>query len=165
MYCVIQYHTDGNLVVFSVLGKEVADTLSSLSKRITKPDGYKIIIITKPSTAPMVTLDSSVEATIKEVMAKRYDQNSSYLDLSNFRKDTDFLSKELYISLERPNILSSVTRMIQENIPELMILNLSDNRIKSLEKLSTISSTCQNLKAVNISKNMVRYLNTTASVV
>lgn len=103
----------------------------------------------------MVTLDESLVSTIKEVMAKRYDQNSRYLDLSNFRKDADFLSKELYISLERPNILSTVSSMIQENIPELMILNLSENRIKSLEKLSPIGSTCQNLKAVNISKNMV----------
>ena len=144
-------------MVFSVLGKEIADTLSSLSKRITKPDGYKITIFVKPSTPPSLNLDSSVEVIIKEVMAKRYDLNSRYLDLSNFRKDPNFLAKELYISLDRPNILSVVSRMIQENVPELVILNLGSNRIKFLDKLSPIASTCQNLKAVNLSQNMVRY--------
>lgn len=144
-------------MVFSVLGKEVADTLSSLSKRITKPDGFKIVLIVKPSTPPVVTLDSSIEATIKDVMAKRYNANSKFLDLSNFRKDPDFISRELYISLERPNILSVVSRMIQENVPDLAVLNLGDNRLKFLDKLSPISSICQNLKAVNLSKNMVSF--------
>lgn len=88
-------------------------------------------------------------------MAKRYDQASRRLDLSGFRKDADFLSKELYVSLERPNILSVVVKMIEENIPHLSILDLSDNRIKFLEKLSPLSSTCHDLKAVNLSKNTV----------
>lgn len=151
----LQYHTEGNYVVFSVLGKQIADTLSSLNKRITKPDGFKVVIIVKPSTPPTATLDQNTETTIKEVMAKRYDQNTRYLDLSHFRKDPEFLNKELWVSLERPNILSVVSKIIQENIPELTILNLCGNRLKFLEKLSPLSSACHELKAVNLSQNMV----------
>jgi hypothetical protein len=149
------YHTDGTSVIFHVIGDEVANTLRALSRRITKPDGFKIAINLKPCTAPQTQMDDSLMQLLREVMSKRYAVDLSYLDLSHFRKDDHFISKELFVSLDKPAVLKEVVNIIQQNIPNLTILNLAENRIKSLESLSPLTNSCPALKAVNLSKNMV----------
>lgn len=149
------YQTDGTSVIFYVVGNDVADSLRSLSRRITKPDGFKIAINAKPCTAPQSQIDDSLLQQLRDVMSKRFALDLNYLDLSGFRKDEFFVSKELYVPLDRPAILKEVVKIIELNIPNLTILNLAENRIKFLESLSPLKSHCPALKAVNLSKNMV----------
>ena len=149
------YHTEGTSVIFYVVGNELADTLRSMSRRITKPDGFKIVINVKPSTAPQSEIDDRLLQLIREVMSKRYAADLNYLDLSNFRKDETFTSQSLYVPLDRPAVLKEVVKVIQQNIPHLNILNFADNRIKFLESLSLLKTCCSSLRAVNLSNNSV----------
>ena len=112
-------------------------------------------IIVKPSTAPQTTLDESLSELIKLVMSRRFAADLGYLDLSNFRRDEAFLLKELYVALDRPVVVKEVVKVIIENIPNLKILNLADNRLKYLEPLSKMKGVCSLLKAINLSKNKV----------
>lgn len=149
------YHSEGTSVIFNVIGNEVADSLRSLSRRITKPDGFKITINAKPCTAPQSSIDDVLLQLLRDVMSKRFALDLNYLDLSNFRKDEHFVSREVYVPLDRPLILKEVVKIIQQNIPNLTILNLADNRIKFLESLSPLTTSCPALRAINFSKNMV----------
>lgn len=149
------YHTDGTSVIFHVIGNEVADSLRSLSRRITKPDGFKIVINAKPCTPPQSQIDETLIQLLRDGMSKRFTPELNYLDLSAFRKDEVFVSRELYVPLDRPAVLKEVVKIIQQNIPNLMILNLAENRIKFLESLSPLTSACPSLTAINLSKNSV----------
>jgi len=156
---VFNYHMEGTTAVFSIDGMTTADTLRALSKRITKPDGYKLTIIVKPSTPPSTSMDENVTELIKVVMSRRYISDLGYLDLSNFKKDDEFTSKELYVSLDRPVVVKEVVKVIVENIPGLQILNLAENKIRSLEPLSGLKGFCSQLKAINLSKNKIQNMN------
>lgn len=152
----INYHVEGTNTVFYVEGKDLAETLRSLSNRITKPDGFKVKIFVKPSTPPQTTLDEQLTTLMKDVMSKRYLPDTCYLDLSNFRKDEMFTSKELYVTLERKVFLEEAIKIIKENVPNLRILNLEGNRIKFLTPLASLKDSCTNIHAVNLSKNKIQ---------
>lgn len=154
----LNYHLEGNQVVFYVEGQEMADSLKSMSKRITKPDGYKITINVKPSAPPSSNIDAKTTELLKSVMGRRFSSELNHLDLSKFRKDEEFVKNELYISLDRLPVMQAVVKIIQDNIPTLAILDLSDNRIKFLKGLSTLKDICTNLRALNLSKNSITNL-------
>lgn len=152
------YHVEGNLVVFYIEGQDLAESLKSLNKRITKPDGHKIIINVKPSAPPSSNIDSTTTDLIKQVMSRRFSSDLNHLDLSKFRKDEEFVTRELYISLDRLSVMQAVVKIIQENIPSLAILDLSDNRIKFLKGLSTLKDVCPGIRALNLAKNNINNL-------
>lgn len=141
--------------MFNIEGQDTADTLKRLSRRITKADGYKIIINVKPSPPPPSNVDESTTQLIKEVMSRRFSADLNLLDLSKFRKDEEFVKKELYLSLDRLSVIQAVVKIIQENIPALAVLDVSDNRIRMLKSLSPLKDVCSSLRALNLSKNSV----------
>lgn len=146
---------NNDMIIFHVIGNETAETLRSLSKRITTSDGFKLTIIVKPCSSPQLPIDEMLLQLIRDAMSKRFATGLNYLDLSAFRKDEIFVSRELYVPLDRPAILKEVVKLIQQNIPNLSILNLADNRIKNLEPLELLKTSCPAIRAINLSKNMV----------
>lgn len=87
-------------------------------------------------------------------MSRRYSEQAKLLDLSNFRGDQAFQSKELFITLTRPNVATFAMKTITEHIIDLVILDLSSNNLEKLEHLSVLKA-CKNLKAINLAKNKV----------
>ena len=61
------------------------------------------------------------------------------------------------IALFRPNMMLAVLDIIVENVPELMALDLSDNKLYALDSLSVLSVKLTNLKVLHIGKNRVSY--------
>lgn len=149
------YKEEGTTVVFTIDGSGTADLLRGLSRRITKQDGSTMIINVKSSSPPQTAMDDELKELIKVVMSRRYATDLGYLDLSNFRKDETFTSKELYVSLDRIIVAREVVNVILQNIPNLRILNLAENRLKVLEPFSKMKGSCSQLKAINLSKNKV----------
>lgn len=141
--------------MFNIEGQDMADTLKRLSRRITKADGYKITINVKPSAPPASTVDETTEELIKQVMSRRFSADLNLLNLSNFRKDEEFVAKELYVALDRMPVIQAVVKIIRENIPTLAVLDLSDNKIKFLKGLSPLKEACTALRALNLSRNAV----------
>jgi nuclear RNA export factor len=149
------FKIEGTTVTFTIDGNETAESLRGLNRRITKPDGTTMVITVKASTPPVTTLDDELRELIKQVMSRRYAADLGYLDLSNFRKDETFTSKELYIPLDRVLFSREVVKVILENIPNLKILNLANNRLRTLEPFSAMKGSCSLIKAINLSKNKV----------
>jgi len=61
------------------------------------------------------------------------------------------------IALFRPNMMLAVLDIIVENVPELVALDLSDNKLYALDNLSVLSVKLPNLRVLHIGKNRVSY--------
>jgi hypothetical protein len=61
------------------------------------------------------------------------------------------------VALVKPNIMLAVLDIIVENVPELVALDLSDNKLYALDNLSVLSVKLPNLKVLYVGKNRVSY--------
>ncbi|KAI4877033.1 hypothetical protein NFI96_031991, partial [Prochilodus magdalenae] len=60
------------------------------------------------------------------------------------------------VALNRKNSMQAVIKIIKENIPELVCLNLSNNRLYKLDDLAEIVNKVRNLKILNLSFNELK---------
>ena len=128
-----------------------------MSRRISTPTGSRLVIlVSRTNAAPQPQINDKLAALIREVMSKRYDVNFKLLNLSNFKSDNSFVNEELFVALSRPNILVEVVKVIKANIPDLVLLDLSDNNMNVIEPITNLSEVCKNLKGINLAKNKVQ---------
>jgi nuclear RNA export factor len=151
----LKYRTENGSVVFFVLGADTADALKSISRRITTPTGMKLVILGNRSAIPPTPINEELTQTIKTVMSNRYNAETKIMDLSKFREDINLQQLGLYVPLSRPNMLNAVIKIIIENTPDFIGLNLRDNKLTSLEPLVSLINVCPNLKAIDLSLNQV----------
>uniref|UniRef100_A0A665XE68 Zgc:153681 n=1 Tax=Echeneis naucrates TaxID=173247 RepID=A0A665XE68_ECHNA len=69
---------------------------------------------------------------------------------------TELVSQKIEVTLNRKTHMEAVIRIIEENIPELACLNLSNNRIHKLDELSDLVTKVPNLKTLNLSHNELK---------
>ncbi|KAI4874386.1 hypothetical protein NFI96_013698, partial [Prochilodus magdalenae] len=154
----IQYHTDGNRVVFYIDDSTTANALVKVSRKITGKDGYKVAILMNTCPPPsLIHQDLKPEDLehLKQCMSKRFDGAHQALDLNNIRVDPD-LVPHIDVALNRKNSMQAVIKIIEENIPELVCLNLSNNRLYKLDDLAEIVNKVRNLKILNLSFNELK---------
>jgi hypothetical protein len=77
----------------------VAQKLSHVSNKITIYKGFKLLVIVKPGL-PHVVINDTVKATIKAVMAQRYNVGLKGRDLTKFYKNPDV--NNIAVALFRP---------------------------------------------------------------
>lgn len=142
-------------MVFYVLGGDNAATLKNLSRRIKAPNGQSLVIFTQRHPLPPTNVDADLLESIKLAMSQLYDGSSRVMNLSSFRDSPVFHEKGLFVNLSRPNVLKQVVDIILQNAPDIVALNLSNNRIFSLEPLLPLVKHCTQLKALDLSKNKV----------
>uniref|UniRef100_A0A8C5E130 Nuclear RNA export factor 1 n=1 Tax=Gouania willdenowi TaxID=441366 RepID=A0A8C5E130_GOUWI len=155
-YTPIHYHFDHNRVHFYVDDSTTASALHKCSHKITDSDGYKVEVHVNPSNPPNFLLsDLKPEQLehLKQCMAKRFDGSQQALDLNSIRTDTDLVSQNIEVILNRKTSMEAVIKIIEENIPELTSLNLSNNRIQRLDELSDLVTKVPHLKTLNLSHN------------
>jgi nuclear RNA export factor len=61
------------------------------------------------------------------------------------------------VALFRPNMMLAVVDVIVENVPELVALDLSENKLYALDSLSVLSVKLPNLRVLHIGKNRVSF--------
>jgi nuclear RNA export factor len=61
------------------------------------------------------------------------------------------------VALFRPNVMLALLDIVVENVPELMALDLSDNKLYALDSLSVLSVKLPNLRVLHIGNNRVSY--------
>uniref|UniRef100_A0A8C6L206 Nuclear RNA export factor 3 n=1 Tax=Nothobranchius furzeri TaxID=105023 RepID=A0A8C6L206_NOTFU len=66
------------------------------------------------------------------------------------------VSQNIDVILNRRTIMEAVIKIIEENIPELACLNLSNNRIHKLDDLTDLVTKVPNLKSLNLSNNELK---------
>uniref|UniRef100_A0AAY4EN71 Nuclear RNA export factor 1 n=1 Tax=Denticeps clupeoides TaxID=299321 RepID=A0AAY4EN71_9TELE len=91
-----------------------------------------------------------------QLLFKRFDGSQQALDLNNIRIDPDLVSLNIEVALNRKNSMQAVIKIIEENIPELVCLNLSNNRLYRLDDLGEIVNKTPNLKILNLSQNEIK---------
>uniref|UniRef100_A0A8C7N141 Nuclear RNA export factor 1b n=1 Tax=Oncorhynchus kisutch TaxID=8019 RepID=A0A8C7N141_ONCKI len=128
----VHYHVEGNRAEFFIDDSTTANALFKVSRKITDKEGYK------------------------QCMAKRFDGSQQALDLNNIRIDPDLVSQNIDVTLNRKNSMRAVIKIIEENIPELVCLNLSNNKLFRLDDLSELVNKVPNLKTLNLSHNELK---------
>uniref|UniRef100_A0A671Q6D3 Nuclear RNA export factor 1 n=1 Tax=Sinocyclocheilus anshuiensis TaxID=1608454 RepID=A0A671Q6D3_9TELE len=166
VFFLAQYHTDGNKAQFYVEDSTTANALFKVSRKITDKDGYKVIhiicnvTVIMNSCPPPALIHTDLKAAdlehLKQCMAKRFDGSQQALDLNNIRVDPDLVSQNIEVTLNRRNSMLAVIKIIEENIPELICLNLSNNRLYRLDDLADIVNKVPNLKILNLSHNELK---------
>uniref|UniRef100_A0A673J1B4 Nuclear RNA export factor 1-like n=1 Tax=Sinocyclocheilus rhinocerous TaxID=307959 RepID=A0A673J1B4_9TELE len=155
----VHYHTDGNKAQFYVEDSTTANALFKVSRKITDKDGYKVTVIMNGCPPPAL-IHTDLKAAdlehLKQCMAKRFDGSQQALDLNNIRVDPDLVSQNIEVTLNRRNSMLAVIKIIEENIPELICLNLSNNRLYRLDDLADIVNKVPNLKILNLSHNELK---------
>uniref|UniRef100_A0AAY4ELU5 Nuclear RNA export factor 1 n=1 Tax=Denticeps clupeoides TaxID=299321 RepID=A0AAY4ELU5_9TELE len=155
----LQYHVDGNRAMFYVEDATTANSLLKVSRKITDKDGYKVTVIMNSCPPPsFINTELRPEdlENLKQCMSKRFDGSQQALDLNNIRIDPDLVSLNIEVALNRKNSMQAVIKIIEENIPELVCLNLSNNRLYRLDDLGEIVNKTPNLKILNLSQNEIK---------
>lgn len=148
-------------IVFYVNDFTPAEKLLQLgSKKLSMPDQTKIIIRVRAGY-PTVTLDDAYKEKMKLVMAKRYNLQLKSLDLSKFNEDPDFAT--MFCGLFHSPILKEAIEIISQNIPDLEILLLNDNKISRIDNVTMVSK-LPNLKSVNMANNRIQNVATLSLV-
>ncbi|PIO36630.1 hypothetical protein AB205_0100310, partial [Aquarana catesbeiana] len=156
----IGYHIDHSRAHFYVEDAAVAKALKQISRTFTDRENFKITIITQPTPPPAHSKEMQMTeeeiAHFKCCMQKRYDGAQQALDMSSLRSDPDLVANKVDLILNRKSCMQSMLQIIEENVPELLSLDLSNNKLYRLDHMSEIHLKAPNLKILNLSRNVLR---------
>ncbi|XP_071384856.1 nuclear RNA export factor 1-like [Centroberyx affinis] len=153
------FHVDSRRAHFYVDDAAAATALYKCSHKITDADSYKVAVYVNTRPPPSFLLSDLKPENLphlKQCMAKRFDGSQQALDLNNIHTDSDLASQNIEVILNRKTSMEAVLKIIEENIPELVRLNLSNNRIHELDKLAELGTKTPKLKTLNLSHNRLR---------
>jgi len=152
----ICYTKNGINTYFYIEDQAAAKAIKELDKQIELPDGAMLTINVDRSTPPNMPVTEEIVDKIKLVMSKRYNVETKALNLRTFHSDPDFAGESFYAPLWRANIMNKVLEIIGENIPETTAIDLSDNKILSLDHMTQLPSKVPSLSILHLAKNRLR---------
>lgn len=155
----IEFHYENTRAQFFVEDASTASALKAVNYKIQDRENRRISIIIN-SSAPPYTVQNELKPEqveqLKLIMSKRYDGSQQALDLKGLRSDPDLVAQNIDVVLNRRGCMAAALRIIEENIPELLSLNLSNNRLYKLDDMSSIVQKAPNLKTLNLSGNELK---------
>ncbi|XP_037759320.1 nuclear RNA export factor 1 isoform X1 [Chelonia mydas] len=155
----VEFHYDQSRAYFYIEDMTTANALKQLSRKITDRDNYKVVLIVNHSSPPQSIqkeLKPEEIEQLKVTMSKRYDGSQQALDLKNLRTDPDLVAQNIDVVLNRRNCMQAVLQIIEENIPELLSLNLTSNKLYQLDDLAELAQKATNLKILNLTRNELK---------
>uniref|UniRef100_A0A2K5DCN8 Uncharacterized protein n=1 Tax=Aotus nancymaae TaxID=37293 RepID=A0A2K5DCN8_AOTNA len=130
----VNFHYDQNQAHFFVQDVHAACALRKVNCKIHDKENQKVYL----------------------TMNKRYDVSQQALDLQSLCFDPDLVKHHFYISLNRRNYMAATLKIISTNFPELLSLNLCNNKLYQLDGLSDITEKAPKVKILNLSKNELK---------
>ncbi|KAG9475416.1 nuclear RNA export factor 1-like [Eleutherodactylus coqui] len=154
----VGYHCDHSRAHFYVEDATVAKAIKQISRTFTDRENFKVTILTAPCTAPEIPNDMSQEEIVhlKSCMQKRYDGAQQALNMKSVRIAPDLIENKVDLILNRGTYMQAMLQIIEENVPELLSLDLSNNKLYRLDYMSEIHLKAPNLKILNLSDNLLR---------
>ncbi|GAB1302146.1 Nuclear RNA export factor 1 [Apodemus speciosus] len=155
----IEFHYENTRAQFFVEDASTASALKAVNHKIQDQENRRISIIINSSAPPHIVqneLKPEQVEQLKLIMSKRYDGSQQALDLKGLRSDPDLVAQNIDVVLNRRSCMAATLRIIEENIPELLSLNLSNNRLYKLDDMSSIVQKAPNLKTLNLSGNELK---------
>lgn len=150
-----QFERGRDAVFYVCTNSAGADALSALHRRVTFPTGFKMSVIVRQTTEPplLSQLDDTAIAKMKVAMSNKYNVDTKALDMSSFCSNAELRAESLFLPVNRLSIMRAVTKIIEENIPELVALNLSNNKLNNLDGLLSLPSKTTQLTCLDLSSN------------
>ncbi|KAL6434115.1 hypothetical protein ACFW04_005925 [Cataglyphis niger] len=139
---------------FFVDDYKTANALLNCDRKITMVDGFRLQVRVKPGF-PQYDINDKYKERLKQVVSKRYIQETNALDLSKFHQDPDLID-DYCCALFRPSILMTVLNIVGEHMPNLEILNLENNKLHNIDKLSELNKKFTKLKILHIGDNKIK---------
>lgn len=174
----IDFHImKGDSVAFFVEGSKAAEALKKVSHKITVRDGSKLIFTVRSSGAPHNpnsvfttavdgsrgntregnnTPDDNTKEILKHCLGKRYDVMSKALNLSDLFHDEVLNEHNVQGALSKPWLASRIVQIIGENCPEVLSLDLSNNKLRNLDGFKDLGQQASNLKHLKVCNNQLR---------
>ncbi|XP_077890668.1 nuclear RNA export factor 2-like [Ictidomys tridecemlineatus] len=155
----VDFHYIRNRARFFVQDAGTASALKDVSYKICDDNDVKILVLVSPSAVPYSVQNKfSAEQVeqLKLTMRKRYDVSQQALDLQKLRFDPDLVGCDIDMILNRRNCMFATLQIIERNFPELLSLNLRNNKLYRLDGLSDIVEKAPHVKILNLSKNELR---------
>ncbi|XP_053325654.1 nuclear RNA export factor 1-like [Spea bombifrons] len=157
----IQYHCHHSHAHFYVDDAAVAKALKDISRTCTDRENFKITVLTHPCLRPVakqfrVFMKDEEIRHFKNCMQKRYDGATVALDMKSLRSDPDLVANKVDLVLNRRRCMQAMLQIIEENVPELLSLDISNNTIYKLDYMAEIHNKAPNLKILRLSNNMLK---------
>ncbi|XP_057351354.1 nuclear RNA export factor 2 [Manis pentadactyla] len=155
----VDFHYVKKQARFFVQDSSVASALKDVSNKICDENNQEIPIFVRPSTVPYSVqnkLEPEEIEQLKLTISRRYDAFQNALDLQRLRFDPDLVSHKIDIILNRRSCMAATLQVIKENCPELLSLNLCNNRLYQLDGLSDIVQMVPTIKSLDLSKNELK---------
>nr|XP_034341860.1 nuclear RNA export factor 2-like [Arvicanthis niloticus] len=148
-----------NSIQFFVQSAKTAVELMNINYQISDEENEKISIFVNTSSEPASVhykLTPEQIHSLKLSMKKRYDVSRKALYLRKLRFDQDLVDRGIDIFLNRKSCMTATLQIIQEDFPELLSLNVSNNKIYWLDGLSELIEKAPHIKTLNLSRNLLR---------
>ncbi|XP_006876603.1 PREDICTED: nuclear RNA export factor 2-like [Chrysochloris asiatica] len=155
----VDFHYVRKHAQFFVKDFSTASALKAANYQIRDEDNQKISILVNPSFVSHSVLNefkSEQMEQLKITIKKRYDVSQKSLNLQNFHLDPDLVGHDIDMILNRKNCMAATLKIIEENFPELLSLNLCNNKLYQLDGLSDIIQKAPKLKILNLSNNELK---------
>ncbi|XP_007950392.2 nuclear RNA export factor 2-like [Orycteropus afer afer] len=152
----VDFHYVRKHAIFFVQDTGTASALRAINYKICDEENKKIRIFVRHSIVPHSVqnkLRPEQMKQLKRTMNKRYDFSQQSLDLQSFRFDPDLVDHDIDMILNQRNCMAATLKIIEENFPEMLSLNLCSNRLYNLDGLSDIIQKALKLKILNLSNN------------
>jgi len=151
----LKYEKHTGNSTFYVVGRDLSENIKSMSRRISLDNGFQLVMLTQKSRIEEVQINDEVKEIMKRAIASRYNSDNNVITLTNFVHDPELRNTGLFLPASKKNVLEEIVNIIIENVPDVVAINLSDNRIYSLDPLKSIVTSCPNVKAIDLSKNSI----------
>ncbi|XP_060039568.1 nuclear RNA export factor 2-like isoform X2 [Erinaceus europaeus] len=152
----VDFHYVRNRARFFIQDSSIASELKDVSYKICDEENQKICIFVNKCAAPFSVqnkLEPEEMYQLEMTMNKRYDVTQQALDLQTLRFDPDLVGHEIDIILNRRNCMSAALKIIEKNFPNLLSLNLCNNKLYQLDGLCDIIPKAPMIKILNLSNN------------
>ncbi|XP_016833855.1 nuclear RNA export factor 2 isoform X2 [Cricetulus griseus] len=158
-FTAVDFHCDKHRIRFFVQDVSTACALKDVSYKMYDEDSQKIPVFVNPSDVPYSVLNRFTGEQMEQLklaLRKRYDVSQRALNLQKLHSDPDLVHHGIDMILTRRSCMAATLQIIQEDFPELLSLNLSNNKLIRLDSLFDVVEKAPQVKILNLSTNQLR---------